>query len=78
MSLWDGLGTDAEKRITIIGATNRYVATLIHTDELSSPWTVDEAILRRMPLTFKIQLPDAAQRQSILQVVIIFNLKFST
>eukprot|EP01119_Soliformovum_irregulare_P011699 TRINITY_DN2957_c0_g3_i1.p1 TRINITY_DN2957_c0_g3~~TRINITY_DN2957_c0_g3_i1.p1 ORF type:complete len:393 (+),score=76.41 TRINITY_DN2957_c0_g3_i1:147-1325(+) len=57
MSLWDGLGTTVDKRITIVGATNR-------------PWTVDEAILRRMPLTFKIDLPNVNQRKSILEVIL--------
>ena len=44
MGYWDGLGTDDNCRIMIIGATNR-------------PSDVDAAILRRMPSMFHIGLP---------------------
>lgn len=44
MSFWDGLMTDENCWIMIIGATNR-------------PNDVDAAILRRMPTRFHIGLP---------------------
>jgi ATP-dependent 26S proteasome regulatory subunit len=56
MSLWDGLLTQPQSRITIIAATNR-------------PASLDDAILRRLPLTFHIDLPDVKQREQILSIV---------
>jgi len=44
MSLWDGLITDPDCTVIIMGATNR-------------PQDLDKAILRRMPATFHIGLP---------------------
>lgn len=44
MSLWDGLITDPNCTVIIMGATNR-------------PQDLDRAILRRMPATFHIGLP---------------------
>ena len=44
MSFWDGLITDPNCQVMIMGATNR-------------PQDVDAAILRRMPCSFKIDLP---------------------
>ena len=44
MSLWDGLLTDPNCRVMVMGATNR-------------PQDVDQAILRRMPCTFYIGNP---------------------
>jgi len=57
MTLWDGLATDEDAQITIIGATNR-------------PWTIDEAIQRRMPQTFHIGMPDQIQRETILKIIL--------
>lgn len=57
MSFWDGLITDQNCRIMIIGATNR-------------PSDVDAAILRRMPCMFHIGLPDAEQRKRILEIIL--------
>ena len=54
MQLWDGLSTDTNS-VVVIGATNR-------------PKDVDTAILRRMPLTFKLGLPDRSQRREIISV----------
>jgi SpoVK/Ycf46/Vps4 family AAA+-type ATPase len=61
MTHWDGLlstnssGTPAQ--IMILGATNRIQ-------------DIDEAILRRMPKKFSINLPDAAQRRRILSLIL--------
>lgn len=44
MFLWDGLSTDSEKTVIVMGATNR-------------PQDLDSAILRRMPATFRIPMP---------------------
>jgi len=56
MQLWDGLSTDTNS-VVVIGATNR-------------PKDVDTAILRRMPLTFKLGLPDPGQRREIISAVL--------
>merc|ERR1712012_445925 len=55
MQLWDGLATDTNS-VVVIGATNR-------------PKDVDTAILMRMPLTFKLGLPDRGQRREIITAV---------
>mmetsp|Transcript_21416 Transcript_21416/g.42005 ORF Transcript_21416/g.42005 Transcript_21416/m.42005 type:complete len:464 (+) Transcript_21416:699-2090(+) len=61
MALWDGLLTQDIQRagraygVIVVGATNR-------------PWDVDQAILRRMPRTFKLDLPSAEQRKQILRI----------
>ena len=62
MALWDGMESDnveGNKRfgIVVVGATNR-------------PWDVDPAILRRMPRTFEMGLPDAPEREKILRLVL--------
>jgi SpoVK/Ycf46/Vps4 family AAA+-type ATPase len=61
MALWDGLLSNDIQRagraygVIVVGATNR-------------PWDVDQAILRRMPRTFKLSLPDERQRLDILRI----------
>ncbi|XP_076459385.1 outer mitochondrial transmembrane helix translocase-like [Babylonia areolata] len=57
MSFWDGLLTDPDCNVMVMGATNR-------------PQDVDAAILRRMPSMFHIGLPGLLQRQSILQIIL--------
>ncbi|XP_072521374.1 outer mitochondrial transmembrane helix translocase [Salminus brasiliensis] len=57
MSLWDGLETGASTQVMVMGATNR-------------PQDVDVAILRRMPTAFHVGLPNAAQRQEILRLIL--------
>ncbi|XP_043197489.1 outer mitochondrial transmembrane helix translocase-like [Amphibalanus amphitrite] len=56
MSLWDGLISDSERCVLVMGATNR-------------PQDVDKAILRRMPAAFHIGKPTLPQRKSILHLV---------
>lgn len=55
MQLWDGLSTDTDS-VVVMGASNR-------------PKDVDTAILRRMPLTFKLGLPDRGQRKEIINTI---------
>ncbi|TGZ82626.1 AAA-domain-containing protein [Ascodesmis nigricans] len=61
MTHWDGLlsgaGDGKPAQIMILGATNRIQ-------------DIDEAILRRMPKKFPINLPDAAQRKRILTLIL--------
>ncbi|KAG9262030.1 ATPase family AAA domain-containing protein 1-A [Astyanax mexicanus] len=57
MSLWDGLETGECTQVMVMGATNR-------------PQDVDPAILRRMPTTFHVGLPNATQRQEILRLIL--------
>jgi len=59
MQLWDGLCTPKQNGgaygVLIIGATNR-------------PYDIDPAILRRMPSSFEVGLPDAQDRKHILKI----------
>ncbi|XP_041982303.1 outer mitochondrial transmembrane helix translocase isoform X2 [Aricia agestis] len=57
MSLWDGLITDPSCTVIIMGATNR-------------PQDLDKAIQRRMPATFHVPMPNEAQRERILQLIL--------
>ncbi|XP_061622496.1 outer mitochondrial transmembrane helix translocase isoform X2 [Phyllopteryx taeniolatus] len=57
MSLWDGLETSSATQVMVMGATNR-------------PQDVDPAILRRMPTTFHVGLPDTKQRHDILRLIL--------
>nr|XP_046241734.1 outer mitochondrial transmembrane helix translocase [Scatophagus argus] len=57
MSLWDGLDTSSTTQVMVMGATNR-------------PLDVDPAILRRMPTTFHVGLPNTRQRQDILRLIL--------
>jgi SpoVK/Ycf46/Vps4 family AAA+-type ATPase len=70
MALWDGITTPAADAnnngtardapaygVIVVGATNR-------------PWDVDQAILRRMPRTFELGMPDAKERLSILHNIL--------
>uniref|UniRef100_A0A8C5GVA8 Outer mitochondrial transmembrane helix translocase n=1 Tax=Gouania willdenowi TaxID=441366 RepID=A0A8C5GVA8_GOUWI len=57
MSLWDGLDTDYNCQVIIMGATNR-------------PQDLDSAILRRMPTRFHINQPSARQREQILHLIL--------
>ncbi|XP_041485351.1 outer mitochondrial transmembrane helix translocase-like [Lytechinus variegatus] len=57
MTLWDGLITNDSCEVIVMGATNR-------------PQDVDAAILRRMPTSFHIGMPDKPQRKHILQIIL--------
>lgn len=57
MSFWDGLMTDPNCTVIIMGATNR-------------PQDLDRAILRRMPATFYIPMPNVAQRKQIVELIL--------
>ncbi|XP_011134806.1 ATPase family AAA domain-containing protein 1-B isoform X1 [Harpegnathos saltator] len=57
MSLWDGLITDPSCTVIVMGATNR-------------PQDLDRAILRRMPATFYISLPNEQQRLDVLKLIL--------
>lgn len=57
MSLWDGLDTETDCQVMVMGASNR-------------PQDVDPAILRRMPTTFQINFPTQKQRQDVLKLIL--------
>ncbi len=57
LSLWDGIATQSNCMVVVMGATNR-------------PKDVDAAILRRMPCVFHVGLPNARQREAILELVL--------
>ncbi|XP_050085927.1 outer mitochondrial transmembrane helix translocase [Anopheles aquasalis] len=57
MMLWDGLNTESDSTVIVMGATNR-------------PQDLDKAILRRMPAQFHIGLPNEEQRLNILKLIL--------
>ncbi|XP_071711701.1 uncharacterized protein [Rutidosis leptorrhynchoides] len=57
MALWDGFTTDQNARVMVLAATNR-------------PSELDEAILRRLPQSFEIGVPDRKERAAILKVIL--------
>ncbi|XP_037959497.1 ATPase family AAA domain-containing protein 1 [Teleopsis dalmanni] len=57
MMLWDGLSTNSNSTVIIMGATNR-------------PQDLDKAIMRRMPAQFHIGLPKEEQRVQILKLIL--------
>lgn len=58
LTLWDGLLTDTQKTsVMVLGATNR-------------PGDLDSAILRRLPRSFEVGLPDWNARLEILQLIL--------
>ncbi|PRD32367.1 UNVERIFIED_CONTAM: atad1 [Trichonephila clavipes] len=59
MSLWDGLITDPDCQVIVMGATNR-------------PQDVDRAILRRMPSMFHIGLPVSIGLNHSTNMVVLY------
>lgn len=59
MSEWDGLQstTNGQRGVTVMAATNR-------------PFVLDDAVLRRMPRRLLVDLPDAAGRRQILDILL--------
>ncbi|KAJ0235482.1 hypothetical protein HA466_0264970 [Hirschfeldia incana] len=57
MTLWDGFSTDTNARVMVLLATNR-------------PSELDEAILRRLPQAFEIEMPDRKERIEILKMML--------
>lgn len=53
MSQWDGLSSNLNSGVIVMGATNR-------------PFVLDDAVLRRLPRRLLIDLPDAENRHEIL------------
>ncbi|KAL3812591.1 hypothetical protein ACJIZ3_013859 [Penstemon smallii] len=54
---WDGLRTKDKERVLVLAATNR-------------PFDLDEAVIRRLPRRLMVNLPDAANREKILNVIL--------
>ncbi|XVF11543.1 hypothetical protein REPUB_Repub08aG0037000 [Reevesia pubescens] len=54
---WDGLRTKDTERVLVLAATNR-------------PFDLDEAVIRRLPRRLMVNLPDAANRAKILNVIL--------
>jgi ATPase family AAA domain-containing protein 1 len=57
LTCWDGVATKSTSRVLVLGATNK-------------PQAIDPAILRRMPRTFAVPLPDAQGRLAILELLL--------
>jgi ATPase family AAA domain-containing protein 1 len=55
MTRWDGLTTEEDARIIVLGATNL-------------PNALDPAVLRRLPKRYAVGLPNALQRRKILEL----------
>jgi SpoVK/Ycf46/Vps4 family AAA+-type ATPase len=61
MSQWDGLASNLNAGVIVMGATNR-------------PFVLDDAVLRRLPRRLLIDLPVEAERLQILRNLISENL----
>jgi ATPase family AAA domain-containing protein 1 len=57
MTRWDGLTTDDDTRIIVLGATNL-------------PNSLDPAVLRRLPKRYAVGLPTSVQRRKILDILL--------
>ena len=61
MSQWDGLSSNLNSGVIVMGATNR-------------PFVLDDAVLRRLPRRILIDLPDAPSRLEIVKNLLKENL----
>ena len=61
MSQWDGLSSNLNSGVIVMGATNR-------------PFVLDDAVLRRLPRRILIDLPDALSRLEIVTNLLKENL----
>lgn len=61
MSQWDGLSSNLNSGVIVMGATNR-------------PFVLDDAVLRRLPRRILIDLPDAPSRLEIVTNLLKENL----
>lgn len=57
MTRWDGLTTEENSRIIVLGATNL-------------PNALDPAVLRRLPKRYEIGLPNSIQRRKIFAILL--------
>jgi SpoVK/Ycf46/Vps4 family AAA+-type ATPase len=57
MTRWDGLTTEEDTRIIVLGATNL-------------PNALDPAVLRRLPKRYAVGLPSATQRRKIFNLLL--------
>ena len=57
MTRWDGLTTEDDARIIVLGATNL-------------PNALDPAVLRRLPKRYAVGLPTAIQRRKIFDILL--------
>ena len=57
MTRWDGLTTEDDTRIIVLGATNL-------------PNALDPAVLRRLPKRYAVGLPNATQRRKIFDILL--------
>jgi ATPase family AAA domain-containing protein 1 len=57
MTRWDGLTTEDDTRIIVLGATNL-------------PNSLDPAVLRRLPKRYAVGLPSPIQRRKILDILL--------
>src|SRR5579871_3620784 len=57
MTRWDGLTTEEDSRIIVLGATNL-------------PNALDPAVLRRLPKRYAIGLPNSIQRRKIFDILL--------
>jgi len=57
MTRWDGLTTEENTRIVVLGATNL-------------PNSLDPAVLRRLPKRYAVNLPSAGQRRKIFEILL--------